>query len=34
MIIEKFNGQIGFKSKYKKGTEFYFTFELKHSTKA
>ena len=28
MIVEKFKGQIGFKSKYMKGTEFFFTFEL------
>lgn len=30
MIVEKFNGVIGFKSKDTKGTEFYFTFELKN----
>jgi len=28
MIVEKFNGNIDFLSKYREGSTFYFTFEL------
>ena len=28
MIVEKFQGVINFVSKYKKGTTFYYTFEI------
>jgi signal transduction histidine kinase len=28
LIVEKFNGEINFFSKYKKGTTFFYTFEI------
>ena len=31
MIVQKFDGQISFKSKYRHGTEFMFNFEIDDS---
>ena len=32
MIVKKFNGSIGFVSEFKKGSTFYFSFELEELT--
>ena len=34
MIVEKFNGVIGFRSKHTKGSEFYFSFQLDNTYQA